>query len=39
MGFRWVCGDRSTPGIGFRWRVLWSVEDVDMAGVVVGELR
>jgi hypothetical protein len=33
MGFRWVCGDRSTSGIGFRWRVLWSVEDVGMTGV------
>jgi hypothetical protein len=37
MGFRWVCGDRSTPGMGFRWRVWWSVEDLGVAGVVVGE--
>ena len=35
MGFRWVCGDRSTLSIGGWWRVWWSVEDVGVAGVVV----
>ncbi len=34
MGFRWVCGDQSTSGMGFKWTVWWSVEDVGVAGVV-----
>ena len=32
MGFRWVCGDRSASGMGFKWTVWWSVEDVGVAG-------
>ena len=45
MGLLWIFGGFTvdfcgfTVGMGFRWRVWWSVEDVGMAGLVVGELR